>query len=56
VAARQHQTLNDMFREWLIQVNQQTEQAAAHMLEDLWDQTGYLRVGRKLSRDEMNER
>ena len=56
VAAHQHRTLNEMFREWLEQINQLNEQDTSSKLEDLWSRTGYLSVGKKLSRDEMNER
>ncbi len=57
VAARQHRTLNELFREWLDSVNQETsDEAVSGNLNSLWEQTGYLRVGKKLSRDEMNER
>ena len=56
VAAHQHRTLNEMFREWLEQINQLNEQDTSSKLEDLWSRSGYLSVGKKLSRDEMNER
>jgi hypothetical protein len=57
VAARQHRTLNEMFREWLDSVNTETLNETAEVnLNSLWAKTGYLRVGKKLSRDEMNER
>lgn len=57
VAARQHRTLNELFREWLDSVNEETlDGVASSNLNSLWEQTGYLRVGKKLSRDEMNER
>ena len=56
-AAQQHRTLNELFREWLDRVNQEaSHETASHNLTSLWEQTGYLRVGKKLSRDEMNER
>jgi hypothetical protein len=57
VAARQHRTLNELFREWLDSVDNETlEETASSNLNSLWEQTGYLRIGKKLSRDEMNER
>lgn len=57
VAARQHRTLNELFREWLDTINSETaDGSTSSNLNDLWKQTNYLRVGKKLSRDEMNER
>ena len=57
VAARQHHTLNELFREWLDSVNEKAlDGEISGNLNSLWEQTGYLRVGKKLSRDEMNER
>lgn len=58
IAAQKHSTLNAMFREWLEDVNgrQTTDENVASQLEALWKQTNYLRVGKHLSRDEMNER
>lgn len=56
-AARQHRTLNELFREWLENVNKEAlHETASNNLNSLWEQTGYLRVGKKLSRDEMNKR
>jgi len=48
-------TLNDQFRAWLRDYAQQAERLAAYdeLMQDL---RGKMRVGRKLSRDEMNER
>jgi len=57
VAARQHSTLNEMFREWLEKLNAgHTETDDAARLEKLWQRTSYLRTGKKYSRDEMNQR
>ncbi len=58
VAARHHSTLNAMFREWLemISSNQVQDGDAATKLNGLWQRTSYLKVGKKLSRDEMNHR
>jgi hypothetical protein len=57
VASLKHQTLNELFREWIseLSMKEHTEDHAAK-LHALWGKTNYLRVGRKLSRDEMNER
>ena len=56
-AARQHRTLNELFREWLDSVDKEMSGGTASSnLNSLWEQTSYLRVGKKLSRDEMNER
>ena len=54
-AAVEHTTLNEQFRRWLadyVQREQQADEALAVMRE----LQGKLRVGRKLTRDEMNER
>lgn len=57
IAALRHRTLNELFREWLEHLNrQQTEVDISKRFKSLWKQTNYLRVGKKLSRDEMNER
>lgn len=57
VAAQRHRTLNDLFREWLEGMNRQVnDEGLSCKLETLWKQTNYLRIGKKLSRDEMNER
>ncbi|HVC36333.1 MAG TPA: hypothetical protein VNE40_02730 [Candidatus Dormibacteraeota bacterium] len=58
VASQNHSTLNEMFREWLIDVNkkQAVDEDVASKLEALWKRTNYLRVGKKLSREEMHER
>lgn len=58
VASRRHSTLNEMFREWLEGISKEhpRDEDTADKLDTLWKQTGYLRVGKKLTRDEMNER
>jgi hypothetical protein len=57
VAAKQNRTLNEMFREWLDGLShQEKDEDVSRNLRRLWDQTGYLKTGRKLSREEMNER
>ena len=60
VAARQravaeHTTLNEQFRIWLSQYARKQEQLR-HFDQTLDRLRGKLRVGRKLSRDQMNER
>jgi hypothetical protein len=54
-AASEHTTLNEQFRVWLAEYARKQEQLR------LFDETikelrGKLKVGRKLTRDEMNER
>ena len=57
VAEQKHRTLNELFREWLDDINRQVNEGnVSNRLKALWDQTNYLKVGKKLSRDEMNER
>jgi len=57
VAAQKHRTLNELFREWLDHLSrQENNEEVSKRLMTLWKQTGYLRVGNKLSHDEMNER
>jgi hypothetical protein len=54
-ARAEHTTLNEQFRLWLAgyaRREQQTERA----METIRELRGKLRVGRKLTRDEMNER
>jgi hypothetical protein len=54
-ARAEHTTLNEQFRRWLadyVQREQQAEEAMA-LIQEL---RGKLRVGHKLTRDEMNER
>ncbi|HSW97113.1 MAG TPA: hypothetical protein VLF89_04785 [Candidatus Saccharimonadales bacterium] len=57
VATQRHTTLNNLFREWLEDINRQVNDVGlSSKLETLWKRTNYLKVGGKLSRDEMNER
>lgn len=54
-ARAEHTTLNEQFRRWLadyVRREQQAEEAMA-LIQEL---RGKLRVGHKLTRDEMNER
>lgn len=60
IAARQranaeHTTLNEQFRRWLADYVQR-ERQAAEALVVMRELQGKLRVGRQLTRDEMNER
>ena len=54
-AAAEHTTLNEQFRRWLADYVQR-EQQAAKALAVMRELQGKVRVGRKLTRDEMNER
>jgi hypothetical protein len=56
-AANNGTTLNSLFREWLIQytTDQQRDQAVENFYR-LMNKTSYVRVGRKFTREEMNER
>jgi hypothetical protein len=57
VAAQNHRTLNELFREWLDDMNRHVHsEDIAKKLNALWKQTNYLKVGKKLSRDDMNKR
>ncbi|MCL4448563.1 MAG: hypothetical protein M1483_06425 [Actinobacteria bacterium] len=58
VAKQKHTTLNEMFRQWLEEINerQSPDGDVADRLGALWKRINYLCVGKKLSRDEMNER
>jgi hypothetical protein len=54
-ARAEHTTLNEQFRRWLedyVRREQQADEAMA-LIQEL---RGQFRVGRKLTRDEMNER
>jgi hypothetical protein len=56
-AANRNSSLNLMFREWLEGLdNSQQQGNEEDRLKDLWKKTSYARVGKKLSREEMNER
>jgi hypothetical protein len=57
VAAKKNRTLNELFRDWLDNLDSETqENNEIEKLDALWADTNYLRVGKKLSREEMNER
>lgn len=57
IAQRENRTLNELFREWLENINLQFRQEdTSNQLNSLWEKTNYLRVGKKLNRDKMNER
>jgi hypothetical protein len=56
VAAKKQRTLNELFRDWLDDLDiQAQENNVIEKLNALWADTNYLRVGKKLSREEMNE-
>jgi hypothetical protein len=54
-ARAEHTTLNQQFRQWLEEYSRERNRMQKYdaVVDDL---RGKLRVGRKLSRDEMNER
>lgn len=54
-ARAEHTTLNDQFRRWLSDYVQQAQRRQRYD-ETIAALRGKVRVGRKLSRDEMNER
>jgi hypothetical protein len=54
-ARAEHTTLNEQFRLWLADYVRR-EQQAHRAMETIRELRGKLRVGRKLTRDEMNER
>lgn len=54
-AVAEHTTLNEQFRVWLADYSRKQEQLR-NFDQTLGKLRGKLRVGRKLSRDEMNER
>ena len=57
IATTRNSSLNIMFREWLEGLNNSHAQNTEEdRLKDLWEKTNYARVGKKLSREEMNER
>jgi len=53
-AKAQHTTLNAAFREWLTQFS--ARQGHAQEFDSLMDRLKYVKVNRKFTRDEMNER
>ena len=54
-ARAEHTTLNEQFRLWLADYGRR-EQQAQRASETIRELRGKLRVGRKLTRDEVNER
>ncbi len=54
-ARAEHTTLNEQFRLWLAD-NARREQQAERAMETIRQLRGKIRRGRKLTRDEMNER
>jgi hypothetical protein len=57
IAANRNSSLNIMFREWLEGLNNsQTQITEQDRLKDLWKKTSYAKVGKKLTREQMNER
>lgn len=54
VARSEHKTLNDVFREWLIQYGSRRVSVAE--VKELYDSLRHVNAGRKFTRDEMNER
>ena len=54
IARAQHKTLNDAFREWLVQYTARA--AAAQELNSLMDRLHHVRAGGRFTRDQMNER
>jgi len=53
-AAEEHRTLNAAFREWLTSYAARPDRV--DRFDELMDRLSYVRVGGKLTRDEMNER
>jgi len=53
-AREQHTTLNEAFRRWLVQFTSQQDRA--HEYKELMHRLSYVKPGRRLSRDELNER
>jgi predicted transcriptional regulator len=53
-AREQHRTLNEAFREWLVQFTAQQDRAKQY--DELMQQLRHVRAGRHFSRDELNER
>ncbi len=53
-AKAQHTTLNTAFREWLKEFSGREERA--RRFDELMERTEYVKLDRKYTRDEMNER
>ncbi len=56
IAAQKNSTLNEMFREWLDEINSTGSVDLGTKLDNLWKETSNFKVGKKLSREEMNVR
>ncbi len=57
VATKRHRILNDLFREWLRDLNSQDDiDEIVRNLDTLWSKSNYLKVGKHLSRDELHQR
>lgn len=54
LARNEHKTLNDGFREWLVQSGSRV--VSASEIEELYRSLRHVNAGRKFTRDEMNER
>jgi hypothetical protein len=54
LAKSQHKTLNSMFREWLVQIAEQS--GGTREFDALMKRLKHVRAGHRFSRDEMNER
>jgi len=53
-AKQNNTTLNELFRQWLLKYTSEPEKV--YELEEFIERVNYVRVGRRLSRDELNER
>lgn len=53
-ARERHTTLNQAFRDWLVDYTRQSETEAS--FDALYERLSYVNTGRKFTRDEMNER
>jgi len=56
VARLNNTSLNEMFREWLKDITQAKVVNVEAKLKSLWEDTDYVVVGRKLTREEMHKR
>ena len=55
-ARAQHTTLNAAFREWLATYTSASQKSYAQQFHDVMERTKYVKVDRKYTREEMNER
>jgi len=53
-AAQKHTTLNNLFRDWLVQMTARKQAVSEY--DALMKRLDYVRPGRKFTREEMNER